>query len=301
MKKKTWLVLLLMVALTLVCASALAFDKEGTEYGNMRVVNCKQWVSLREKPAQNSDRLAVVPLGAEVTDCVKSTKGFIYCQYEGTYGYILMKYLEIIPEVPPVMFSGEEQRLTINDISKNGEVTLNWVEYNVKVLASHETVEEDGATVEKLRLGCFIDDSPVWGYVVSSPMEGQLEGLKAFMGGKADDPQVIVNDPATGLTMLDLLTGQEIWTLSVEQKSLGDAVAYAVGEDGIMYITGTDGPEPVAVSADGIVLWEAYINDSMIYGPFEIDLLEDSIEVKYESGYIAVLEYNGNLVRVKGL
>ena len=300
MKKWIWTLLLTILLIT-VCGTSLAFDPEGTEYGNMRVVNCKQWVSLREKPAQNSARLAVVPLGAEVTDCVKSVKGFIYCQYEGEFGYILMKYLELIPEVPPVLFAGEEARLSLNDISKNGETVLNWTEYNMKVMASHETVEEDGATLERLRIGCFLDNSPVWGYIVNSPMEGQYDTLRAFMGGSLDDPQVVVHDGNTGLTMLDLLTGQEVWTLSAEQCPLGNAAVVAVGEDGVMYITGTDGPEPVAISPEGVLLWESYIHDDMIYGPFEIDLLEDSIEVKYESGYVAVLEYNGNLVRVKGL
>lgn len=63
---------------------------------NMRVVNCKEYVSLREKRSISSKRLAKVPLGALVLAYPEygAENGFIQCVYHDEYGYILAEYLE---------------------------------------------------------------------------------------------------------------------------------------------------------------------------------------------------------------
>ncbi len=68
---------------------------------NMRVANCKDWVSLREKRSKSSARLAKVPLGAAVLAYpeIGDENGFILCVYQDEYGYILSEYLEPIEEV----------------------------------------------------------------------------------------------------------------------------------------------------------------------------------------------------------
>ena len=64
---------------------------------NMRIVNCKEYVSLREKPSKSAKRLAKVPLGAEVTAWLdggnEGEDSFVYCEYGGKEGYILEEYL----------------------------------------------------------------------------------------------------------------------------------------------------------------------------------------------------------------
>ena len=63
---------------------------------NMRVANCKSYVSLREKPATSSARRAKVSLGETVLAFTEQGEenGFVFCLYHGTYGYILTEYLE---------------------------------------------------------------------------------------------------------------------------------------------------------------------------------------------------------------
>ena len=63
---------------------------------NMRVANCKDFVSLRAQPSTSSKRLAKVPLGALVLAVpgAEETDGFIWCTYQDEYGYILAEYLE---------------------------------------------------------------------------------------------------------------------------------------------------------------------------------------------------------------
>ena len=65
---------------------------------NMKIVNCQDFVSLREKPAKNAARLAKVPLGASVLAFPErgSENGFILCLYQDQYGYILSEYLQRI-------------------------------------------------------------------------------------------------------------------------------------------------------------------------------------------------------------
>ncbi len=259
--------------------------------GTMRVVNCREWVSLREKPDQKSMRLMTVPLGERVFQCEPADNDFVYCRYMGVYGYILRKYLK--PDNTDQQADEESNGLmTLRDLTSGGRLMLDWNEYNVRVVARYDAGEDS----ELLRIGCFVDEEPVWSRSFQNTDAGQYQALKAFMGGTARDPQVMVYNGSSGLTMLDLLTGREIWNLSSETCPLGNAAAIAVGDDGIMYIAGTDGPPPTAVSASGRMLWQMTFHHEDIYWPYSIELGMDEILVRYESGYQISLDYSGVLI-----
>ena len=76
----------------------LGMHRDGAPNANMRVVNCTDYVSLREKRSTSSKRLAKVPLGALVLAFPElgEQNGFIWCEYHDEAGYILKKYLEPI-------------------------------------------------------------------------------------------------------------------------------------------------------------------------------------------------------------
>lgn len=59
---------------------------------DQKVTGCEYWVSLRSTPSTSAARLAQVPLGAKVTNCVQNG-AFVKCTYKGQTGYILAKYL----------------------------------------------------------------------------------------------------------------------------------------------------------------------------------------------------------------
>lgn len=65
---------------------------------NRRIVNCRNYVSLRAKPSVSSARLAKVPLGALVLALPEAEEqnGFVLCTYHDEYGYILSEYLETV-------------------------------------------------------------------------------------------------------------------------------------------------------------------------------------------------------------
>ena len=88
---KRFIALLLLLCMALTHMPALA----DSEYiGNMEVVNCNEWVSLRESPSTSSKRLVKVSLGAIVSNCEQLNEEWIYAEYDGYSGYILAMYLE---------------------------------------------------------------------------------------------------------------------------------------------------------------------------------------------------------------
>ena len=88
---KRYIALFLLLCMVLTSIPALA----DSEYiGNMEVVNCSEWVSLREEPSTRSERLVKVSLGAIVSNCQQVNDAWIYAEYDGYSGYILAEYLE---------------------------------------------------------------------------------------------------------------------------------------------------------------------------------------------------------------
>ena len=286
-------------------------DRDEFYLGSMRVVGCSDYVSLRERPDKTSSVLAKVPLDSIVLYCSnnfsdyapgnykKQIKLYIKCEYEGQEGYILKKYLVPAPEYEPAETRQNNDLLTEEEITGHGKTVLSWSEFNVSVLAAYEEVTEKDEVWEYIRIGCFIDDEPIWGYTEGVKKQDKPVALKAFMGGTEDEPQVFVYDEEYGLSMLDLMDGVELWTILKGNTSFGDAAVYTVGTNtGILYIAGSEGPDPVAVSAEGNVLWRSVIDDPEVYGPKEIILHPNEIEVTYESGKSVLLEYNGELISV---
>ena len=83
------LLLCLWCALQLCLAEELSYEL----IGDMTVVNCESWVSLRAAPSTSAERVIAVPLGATVTAYQVNDAQFYYCVYEGYKGYILRQYL----------------------------------------------------------------------------------------------------------------------------------------------------------------------------------------------------------------
>ncbi len=282
--------------------------------GAMRVVNCKDFVSLRETPDKTGTVLAKVPLDAIVLYCNNNVfkydrakyraqaEMFIRCEYEGQEGYILKKYLQPAPECEPAETTESSERMTREEILSHGEVIFEWSEFNVSVLATYEEVEIKNDTWEYLRVGCFINDMPNWGYTEAVKLNEKPVTLKAFMGGTDDEPMVYVYDEAYGLIMLDLMDGMEMWTILKDECAFGDAAVITVRDDtGILYIAGTNGPDPIAVSSEGTILWRAEIDDPEVYEPTLITLNPSDIEVIYNSGRSVLLEYSGEVISVSDI
>ncbi len=62
--------------------------------GNMMIVNCKSYASLRSYPDTRADLIARVPLGTIVTNVFYEDERFCYCLYGDQEGFILTDNLE---------------------------------------------------------------------------------------------------------------------------------------------------------------------------------------------------------------
>ena len=215
------LISLLFVLILLFCGSTAGADRQVVEkdqfyIGAMRVVRCNSYVSLREAPNKTSKQLAKIEPDEIVYYCSRNEKEFAYspyrkqvhmftrCVYEGQEGYILSRYLEPAPEYEPVETRSESKKMTREEIIGSGNIVFEWTEFNVSVLAAYEVITEKEGELpwETLRVGCFIDDEPEWGYIEQVQQSGQFKNLTAFIGGTEDEPQVYVYDAEYGLIML---------------------------------------------------------------------------------------------------
>lgn len=87
-----------------ILSSSLAFiyGPPGYEYteneylGNMQIVNCQSYASLRNYPSTSATLLARVPLGSIVTNVFDQDARFCYCMYGDIEGYILKDNLSWI-------------------------------------------------------------------------------------------------------------------------------------------------------------------------------------------------------------
>jgi len=87
----------LLLMLLMAAASAFATEEEWTfenSFYRWTVVNCDEWISLREHPSVSADVLKQIPLGAEVIWHDGASDGFVVVEYEGVTGFALHGYLQ---------------------------------------------------------------------------------------------------------------------------------------------------------------------------------------------------------------
>ena len=199
--------LLLLLSVTGAGADRIPEEKPWNYIGAMQVCWCNEWISLREEPSKLSKRLMEIPLGAIVYSCIDIRSDlFVECEYQGVKGYALRKYLKPVPQYEPPVSSSVTVKMTKEEIIGAGEVILEWKDYNMSVIAAREYITEKRKQWEVLRVGCFINDQPVWGHEEKCEVFSQYDMLKVFIGGVEDDWQVMLYDGGYGLSRLDLET-----------------------------------------------------------------------------------------------
>ena len=246
-------VLTLLTLLVLLCSGALA--------DNMTVVNCEEWVSLRKSPSTKAERLRKVPLYEVVEDCEWAENGFVRCTWEGVTGYIQDKYLE--PLEP------NEAETVLDEVKLMGRVDV--LAYRQYDGGERLTVTASASNGDEL-----------WTATTGTDDVTELTATDAFIGGTADEPRVMLYNSTTGLSCLDLNTGDTLWELSTDAVHLGASISHAVDRDGTLIIAGYYGPDPVCIDVDGHVLWQANADDENIYWPYAIAFTNRGVETRYE-------------------
>ena len=250
-------IILIFIVSFMLAVSALA---DTVHYGTMMVDNCEEWVSLRDGPGKGCGRLAKVPLYSIVTDCEKSewTGDFMYCNYDGQWGYILAQYL--VPWADP-----EPEGGFVLDVTMNG----------YRVTAQHAYA--DGG--ENLLVTCEDPQgNQKWSHATTTEDTTELDLITAFIGGAAQDPMVMVYNAETGLTALDYVTGEIRWSLA--DADLGASISHETDGEGNTYIGGYYGPDPVCIDVYGNVKWRA--DSEGCYWLYSMELVDEELVCAYD-------------------
>ena len=183
-----------------------------------------------------------------------------------------------------------------DEITESGTMILEWAMNNVSVLASYEAPTEENENRSILRIGCFIDDEPEWGYTEEVKRAGEPVPLQAFIAGTENNPKVIAYNPNKGLVALGMNDGTKQWSLTEKTSRFGnEIIQISDAESGILYIAGTKGSRLAAVSPDGTLIWKSGDRVSKEDKPVDIRLDDDGIEIVYEDGKTAKFDFDGKL------
>lgn len=289
---------------------------------NMQVVNCKEWVSLRDMPTTQAKRLAKVPLGAVVDDCEQVTGEFIRCNFEGKTGYIHVDYLSAVEHETDDSWDDEgdedsdwytKANTGFNELSafpspeellSVGFPSLDESVRGYRVIARKAELFE--ADIEQLMAVCYdASGRAIWSVMAENDGLTELSGVEAFLGGTAEKPLLIIFTTDQGLRAYQVGPWQDVeWTLdNHSQLMVGGSICVAVDPDGTAYMCGYYGQAPVAVSADGKVLWHAENKNESIIWPYRITTDEEGIHVNYDSyfnatnmQYMLTFDRNGQLL-----
>ncbi len=263
---------------------------------SMIVVNCTDWVSLREKASASAARLAKVPLGTQVDNCVQVSDSFIYCSYKGLYGYIQSQYLADPEHNEPPATDDPTTPETDTDVETFDKLPM---------LPDMQTFLQTGQTVmsrtyagytivvqrianqyEEMLAVCYdLNNTPLWRLYGQSLEEvSDVRQLDAFTAGRTDDALLIWYIKGLGFYAYSFGPVLQLrWFLPDELGlEINDTIIHTEDYvDGSFYVAFSD--VLMHISADGKLLWRTSCENSSIYWPTSIDIAEDSISVLYDN------------------
>lgn len=273
-------------------ANAMTDDVDLT----MVVVNCNDWVSLREKASASSARLARVPLGAKVEHCVQVSDSFIYGCYQGLYGYIQAQYLaesesnEVPDEAPAAdaqpagewksAFAALPELPDYQTLLQTGDTLLAeaYQGYTVVVQRAYSDYDEMLAV-------CYDQNHvPLWRIYSRSLKEmSNIIQLDAFIAGTIEDPQLIWYEHGVGISSYAYGPAvQRRWFLpDGEIPNIDDSVYLTADYDGTIYVAFSD--ELMKISTAGELLWRTSCNNPDIFWPISVEIDVDGISVLYDN------------------
>ncbi|MBQ3268452.1 MAG: hypothetical protein IJH09_00890, partial [Clostridia bacterium] len=147
-------------------------------------------------------------------------------------------------------------------------------------------------------VGVSAEGNLIWARETKTGNITELMQTDCFVGGTADKPLVMLYNTWTGMMALDPNTGMDAWTVLKEDVELGASITYAVDANGVLYVGGYYGPDPVAIDAAGNVLWQTSSMGAQAKWLYALEPREDGLYAHYsmlngdKSGWV-VYNYDG--------
>lgn len=255
-----------MLILAVVLCLAASAQAEGAERRTgmaMCIADCEEYVTLREAPDGSADGMTRIPLHDTVVFLEEAENGFCLVGYDGMTGFVREEYLEDVLELMYPRYDADAQ----------WGVTVT-AEYGYEGSAEGERAVFRAVST----MG-----TEIWSFSTSTDYVTELDLLDGFLAGTFDAPMYMVYNAQKGLTAIDLLSGSVLWQLPGDEPELGGSISHAVGPDGTMYIGGYYGPDPVAISKDGEILWHASSGNDELYWLYRLELTDEGILAWYDS------------------
>ena len=239
---------------------------EDGDLGTMYVVNCEEWIPLREMPDAAASVLVQIPMGAVVYGARQYSPEFIYCEYRDVSGYIPAEYL-----------TSNVLMLRKQLMERYGEMLR---VFSLSDLTIYVWYGADSNGEFMLLLCCDAYDNVMWTRNVTTSYSTELQLLEAFIGGTEYDPLVMIYSAEEGLYAMHPYTANDMWHIA--EPSLGAGLSYDVAEDGTMYIGGFYGPDPIAIDVNGSVLWQSAAGFDAFW-LFDIEITDEGIVASYDN------------------
>ena len=349
----------------------------------MKVVNVNEAVNMRQGPSTDAAKLAQVPLGTVLTDCVKEGDWY-QVNFNGTVGYIRGDKLqeveapaeavseepaeqpaEAVAEAPaaepaeepaaepapeatkkpkkkkkkakateapaenetvaegePLVAEGEvlqpeatkQPRRVVQTNVENAPVTsyadaseyiddaviLDEVVGDVRVIG-RQIYQQDCEYL--MVVGLDAEGKELWKTETTTDSITELMQTDVFIGGTAKKPLVMMYNACRGLSAINPANGKVKWTVYKRDVNLGGSISHVVDDKGVCYIGGYYGPDPVAISAKGKILWQASSGSVEATWLYRMDLSDEGIACAYgkmagEDYGTIIYDFNGNVVSV---
>ena len=255
----------------------------------MTVVNCNEWVSLREKASSSAARLAKVPLGTEVTGCVQVSDTFIYCSYKGLWGYIQKEYLSApqsgIPTYPGaasgVTFASVPSLPTYEAFMAAGQNLVLAETYLGYTIVVRRAVNER----EEMMAVCYdLNYTPLWELRGTSlNPASDVQQTLAFVGGVTAKPLLIWYIHGMGFWAYEF--GPQLkqsWLLTASDAlGITNSILPTVDHDGTIYAAFDD--KLLSISNEGLLRWKTSCDDPSICFPTAFEISENYVDVIYDN------------------
>ena len=228
-----------------------------------------------------------MPLGAQVTDCVQVSDDFIYCHYNGLWGYIQVEYLSALQSSQPAVNDGGTTFAALSALpsyeafmAAGSDLLVHetYAGYTIVVRRAYSTVEEMMAVCYNLSL------VPLWELRENGLYElSEVPQTSAFTGGVTEDALLIWYIQGKGFFAYEY--GPQLkmrWALPENTSmNITNCILPKVDDDGTLYAAFDD--KLLCISREGQLLWKASCDDDGIYAPMDITLTENYVDVTYDN------------------
>ena len=154
-----------------------------------------------------------------------------------------------------------------------------------------------------MAVGLDASGNELWKKETTTDSITELMQTDVFIAGTADAPLVMMYNACRGLSAINPTTGEVAWEIFKRDLNLGGSISHVVDGNGVAYIGGYYGPDPVAIDANGNVLWQASSGNAEATWLYRMELSGDGIACSYgkmageEYGTI-VYDFSGNVVSI---